>query len=198
MPTTALLVIDVQTALFQPSPRPWDADAVLARIEQLALHARAALQPVIWVHHHNASNLPQGGAGWQLAAPLQALPGDYHVDKHTPDAFGHTPLHPLLAALGVAHVVIAGYASEFCIDTSVRRAAALGYAVTLAADAHTTHDKPHALASAIQAHENATLPAIRSFGVPIQALDTAALCQRLHTDTLAFPPQAADPAMLAT
>ena len=36
--------------------------------------------------------------------------------------------------------------------------------------AHTTHDKPHADAARIREHHNATLPAIRSFGVGIRAL----------------------------
>ena len=47
--------------------------------------------------------------------------------------------------------------------------------MTLAADAHTTHDKPHAPGARIREHHNATLPAISSFGVRIQALPAAAI-----------------------
>jgi len=61
------------------------------------------------------------------------------------------------------------------VDTTVRRAAGLGLAVTLAADAHTTHDKPHADGVQIRAHHNATLPAISSFGVKIAAVAAADL-----------------------
>jgi len=64
-------------------------------------------------------------------------------------------------------------ACEFCIDTTTRRAAALGYGVTLAADAHTTHDKPHATAVEIRAHENATLSDLTSFGPVITATPSA-------------------------
>lgn len=46
----------------------------------------------------------------------------------------------------------------------------MGYEITLAADAHTTHDKPHAPATVIIAHHNATQPNIRSFGVKIAAV----------------------------
>ena len=67
-------------------------------------------------------------------------------------------------------MVLCGYATEFCVDTTARSAAAHGYHVVLAADAHTTHDKAHADAAQIRAHHNATLPAIRSFGVSIRAL----------------------------
>jgi nicotinamidase-related amidase len=56
------------------------------------------------------------------------------------------------------------------VDTTVRRSAALGFEVTLVADAHTTHDRPHATAAAIRAHENATLPDITSFGPRIRAV----------------------------
>jgi nicotinamidase-related amidase len=58
------------------------------------------------------------------------------------------------------------------VDTAVRRAAALGYEVVLAADAHTSHDKPHATGAFIRAHHNATLSDITSFGVPISAVDS--------------------------
>ena len=68
---------------------------------------------------------------------------------------------------------LCGYATEFCVDTTTRSAAAHGYHVVLASDAHTTHDKPHADAQQIRAHHNATLPAIRSFGVGIRALPAA-------------------------
>ncbi|MNL42777.1 Isochorismatase family protein [compost metagenome] len=69
--------------------------------------------------------------------------------------------------------MVCGYATEFCVDTTVRRAAGLGMPVTLAADAHTTHDKPHASGARIRAHHNATLPAISSFGVKIAAVPAA-------------------------
>jgi nicotinamidase-related amidase len=58
------------------------------------------------------------------------------------------------------------------VATTVRRAAALGFDVTLVADAHTTHDKANASAAQIRAHENATLPNITSFESRIQAIES--------------------------
>ncbi|MNF17664.1 Isochorismatase family protein [compost metagenome] len=69
--------------------------------------------------------------------------------------------------------MVCGYSSEFCVDTTTRRAAGLGYPVTLAADAHTSHDKAHATGLQIRAHHNATLSNIESYGVLINALPTA-------------------------
>jgi uncharacterized protein len=174
MNRTALVVIDVQRALFEPEPRPHEADAVMARIHALAAQARSAGVPVVWVQHERAQHaLAHGSEGWALPALLQAEPGDHFVRKTTPDAFLRTGLADWLAARGIQHLVVCGYASEYCVDTSTRRAAGLGLAVTLVADAHTTHDKAHASGAMIRAHHNATLPDLSSFGPPIRAVATA-------------------------
>lgn len=171
MPRTALIAIDVQQALFAPLPRPHEADAVITRINDLSARARAAGVPVVFVQHETATGrLAHGSDGWALPAALVAEAADLRFRKATPDAFLRTGLAEALAARGITHLVLCGYASEFCIDTSTRRAAALGWAVTLAADAHTTHDKPHASGALIQAHENATLPGLTSFGPPVRAV----------------------------
>lgn len=167
---TALLIIDVQRGLFDDEPRPYEADAVVERINALADRARAHGVPVVLIQHERASgNLAHETESWQLERNLRTVQGDLFVRKTTPDSFLRTTLQELLDGHQVRHVVVCGYASEFCVDTTTRRAAALGYAVTLAADAHTTHDKSHASAAAIRTHENATLPDIVSFGPPIQA-----------------------------
>lgn len=72
--------------------------------------------------------------------------------------------------MNASRLIICGYASEFCVDTTVRRAAALGFTVVIAADAHTTHDKSHASGKQIREHHNATLPGITSFGPVISAV----------------------------
>lgn len=172
----ALLIIDVQRGLFDREPRPFEADAVVERINGLGARARAAGVPVVFVQHERAEGLlAHGSESWQLQAGLVTAPGDHVVRKRTPDSFLGTELQALLKAQGIEQLVICGYASEFCIDTTTRRAAALGYPVLLVADAHTTVDKAHATAAQIRAHHNATLPEVTSFGPQILALDSRAL-----------------------
>lgn len=166
--TTALLVIDVQEGLFTPPPA--QADAVIAAINGLIAGARMNGVPVVFIQHESAHDaLVYDTPAWQLVRTLHAQPGDPVIRKTTPNSFLRTGLGELLASLNADHLVVCGYATEFCVDTTVRQAAGLGYAVTLAADAHTTHDKPHAGAEEIRRHHNATLPAIGSFGVRIAA-----------------------------
>jgi hypothetical protein len=173
---TALLLIDLQHALLDLDPRPDDAAQVIERVNALAARARATGVPVLWVQHESATPghaLAHGSPGWALAHGLQTAASDLLFRKTTPDSFLRTGLGDWLAAHGVTRLVIAGYASEFCIDTSTRSAAARGLAVTLAADAHTTHDKPHASGALIRAHHTATLTSLTSFDRPITALPAA-------------------------
>lgn len=173
---SALLVIDVQRQFFDSDPRPFEAGAVIERINGLARRARRAGAPVIFIQHEQpGEGLPAESPGWQLASGLEVEVLDQKVRKTTPDSFLRTDLATVLEASGVDNLVICGYASEFCVDTTVRRAAARGYTVQLVADAHTTDDKAHAAAAAIRAHHNATLPSIRSFGVTITAVASSAL-----------------------
>ena len=201
-PTTALVLIDLQQALFQPVPRPHEADAVVRRINGLAARARAAGVPVLWVQHETAPGhrLAHGSPGWALADGLQPADSDVRFRKTTPDSFLHTGLADWLVVRGITQLVVAGYASESCIDTTTRRAAGLGLAVTLVADAHTTHDKPHASGALIRAHHNASLADLTSFGVPITAVpaDTIAFAAGTTATTATPDHWVHTPAQLAT
>ena len=169
---TAIVVIDMQTILFEPEPP--EADEVVARINGLAARARLAGVPVVWVQHETATgDLVADTPGWQLNPGLVTAPSDMLLRKTMSDAFLRTGLHERLAERDVRHVTVCGYSSEFCVDSSVRGAASRGYAVTLAADAHTSHDKPHATGLQIRTHENETLRNISSFGVAIYAVPAA-------------------------
>jgi nicotinamidase-related amidase len=171
---SALLVIDVQRGLFDQDPRPHEADAVMNRINALVSRARDARVPVVFVHHETrGGELDYGSENWKRAQHLHFRPGDVGLRKTTPDSFLRTDLLALLESWNTMRLVICGYASEFCVDTTIRRAAALGFQVVLAADAHTTHDKNHASGDQIRRHHNETLSHIESFGPRIEAIDAA-------------------------
>jgi nicotinamidase-related amidase len=173
---TALLIVDVQRGFFEADDAPADAQSVIGRINLMADRARARGAPVFILQHEGEDPVRvQGSPPWELDRRLLAAPGDTRVRKTTPDAFLRTPLLELLTAGGVGEIVVCGYASEFCIDTTVRRAASLGFAVTIAADAHTTNDRPGMRAAAVRDHHNAILPEITSFGPPIRTAPAASL-----------------------
>ena len=105
-----------------------------------------------------------GSPGWQLARGLSTAPSDVLIHKKTVDSFHETELGIVLKNHGVSRLIICGLQSEFCVDTTTRRALALGYPVTLVADGHTTIDNTALKAAQISAHHNETLSHITSFG----------------------------------
>ncbi|QSX32350.1 isochorismatase family protein [Shewanella avicenniae] len=171
---TAVVVIDVQRAYFEQDQQPFDAAATISNINSLTEWAHANATPVVFVQHQSET-VTAGSDAWRLQQDLLVRQGDQFVQKCTPDAFQNTILKPLLDQHDIDHLIVCGYATEFCIDTTVRRAAELGYSVDIAADAHTTNDKAHSSAEFIRQHHNCTLPAITSFGVAVRALTTEEL-----------------------
>ena len=161
----ALLVIDVQQALCAGAEAAHDIGRVLPRVNRLIDRARTARVPVVLIQHEEAGgDLIHGAPGWQLAEGLHAQPDDPRVRKATPDSFYETELSHLLQQRGIDHLVICGLQSDFCIDTTVRRALALGYHVTLAGDAHSTVDNDVLPAAQIIAHHNWVLARLQTFG----------------------------------
>lgn len=172
---SALLIVDVQRALTEGESACHETAPVIERINALARRARAAGATVVFIQHENVAPFVHGSTGWELAQGLHTEPGDLRLRKTTPDAFQRTQLQVLLDERGVTELVICGMQSEFCVDTTTRRAATLGYPVVLVADAHTTTDKPHLPAPAIIAHHNRTLTSMVSFGPRIRAVAAAEL-----------------------
>ena len=174
--TTAILVIDVQQGLCEGEGAAFDCDGTITRINRVTRKARAAGAPVIFIQHESGpGDLEHGSAAWQLANALEVQPADIRLRKTTPDSFLGTELEAVLRRLGVQDLVICGMHSEFCVDTTVRRALALGFPVVLVADAHTSAGNAAISAQQVIAHHNATLTNISSFGPRVRAIDSETL-----------------------
>lgn len=145
MPDTALLIIDMQHTLLADA---YDAEGRLSRVAALADRARTAGVPVVY--------LRQRGQG-PVHAAVAPQEGDVVLDKDSADAFLGTPLRDVLQERGVRRVVVTGFATGHCVDSTSRAALAHGLDLVLASDAHTTVERgPDAALSAAQivAHHN--------------------------------------------
>lgn len=168
---TAVLVIDVQQGLCEGSDAAHDCLGTIARINVVTKAARAASVPVVFVQHESeADNLVHGTAAWQLASGLELCDDDLRVRKRTADAFLRTPLLDWLGEHRIRQLVVCGMHSEYCVDTTVRRALALGYPVVLVSDAHTSAGNQVISAPQVIAHHNATLTNLSSFGPRVTAI----------------------------
>lgn len=162
----ALLIIDAQNAILAgkaSAERQSCIDAVLnetvSRLRMLRDAARQAGVPVVIVQHDGDEDhrLAVGTHGWAIREELAPANGDAIVHKRSADSFFETDLADRLAERSVTHLVVGGCMSQFCVDTTVRRAVSLGYDVTLIADGHMTADSATLSFSQIIAHHNETL-----------------------------------------
>jgi nicotinamidase-related amidase len=173
--SSAVLVIDVQQGLCEGIDAAFESPQTIARINQVTAKARVAGLPVVFIQHESPGDyLAHGSPAWQLADGLHAVSTDLRVRKTTCDSFHHTDLADVLQAHGVTDLVVCGMHTEFCVDTTTRRALALGYPVVLVADAHTTAGNAHLSPKQVIAHHNATLTNISSFGPRVSAVSAEA------------------------
>ena len=162
---TALLIIDVQHALCSGVGEVFEAARVIENINLAAAKARDARVLVVLMQHETGEgSFVYGSLGWQIAVGLGVEPSDISIRKRAPDSFHRTELQELLDQHNIDQLVICGLHSDFCVDTTTRRALALGYPVVLVADGHSTADNCILSAEQISAHHNETLANITSFG----------------------------------
>ena len=161
----AMLIIDVQQVLCVGEQAAYDVERVIDRINFVLHKARAAGALVVVIQHETqGGEMDYGTENWKLAPRLETRAGDVHLRKKATDSFHRTELHELLQSRGITSLVICGLQSEFCVDTTTRRAMALGYPVVLVSDGHSTVDNGVLSAAQISAHHNKTLSSIESFG----------------------------------
>ncbi|MRT25609.1 isochorismatase family protein [Enterobacteriaceae bacterium RIT697] len=156
----ALLVIDMQNGLFHASPAPFAAESVLSNINQLIALAHQAHAPVFFARHTGPDGSPfaESSPLTQLIPELQMNASHDRVFvKRYPNCFHDTELLAALKSADIQELVIVGMKTEYCVDTTCRAAADLGFRVVLIEDGHTSVDNGVLSAEQIIAHHNQTL-----------------------------------------
>jgi len=153
--TSALVVIDVQNEYVTgglPIVHPPIEDS-LERISTAIDAANVAGIPVILVRHTESDPTSgifvSGTPAWQLHDTVTSRPHVAVVDKNLPGSFTGTELATLLSDRDVDHVVVAGYMTHMCVDTTTRQAMHLGLDVSVLGDATGTIDVADDLPAAL-------------------------------------------------
>ncbi|MFS1513798.1 cysteine hydrolase family protein [Chengkuizengella sp. SCS-71B] len=155
---TALLIIDVQVIMFTyDGGSLYNGDKVLHNIQELLARARSNNIPVFFIQHTEAPNLIDGKEGWPIHPKITPLENEMVIQKNYCDSFFQTDLHENLQEKGIENLIIVGMQSEFCVDTTCRRAFSLGYNNVLIEDGHSTFDTKILKAKQIIEHHNSIL-----------------------------------------
>ena len=140
---TALLLIDIQNDYF-PGGAMELAGSVEAGVQAgklIEVFRRKAL-PVIHVQHIStrpgATFFVPGTRGLEIHPCVSPREGETIIQKNFPNSFRDTPLLEHLRENKITRLVIAGMMTQMCVDSTVRAAADLGFACSLAHDACAT------------------------------------------------------------
>lgn len=144
----ALLVVDVQLGFddltyWGGQRNNPQAEANIARLLQLF---RGLNAPVIHVRHASTnplSPLRPDQPGHRPKPEAEALPGERVFIKNVNSAFIGTDLEAYLRAQAIHTLVVVGVQTDYCVSTTVRMAANLGFSVSVVDDATWTYDHRH-------------------------------------------------------
>ena len=143
-PKRALLVIDVQNEYFSGKlPVSYPAGS-LANVLSAIDSARSHGVPVVAIQHAapqpDSAVFRKGSKEWELHPEIAARQHDVLIPKSLPGSFTGTQLEPWLREHGIETVVISGYMTQMCCDTTARQAMHRGFHVEFLSDATGTLD----------------------------------------------------------
>lgn len=141
---TALLVVDVQVGTDHPGRdrrNNWQAEE---NIDRLLAAWRGSERPVYHVRHNSRSvhspfhNSKPGNAIMEFAQPIGAEP---LIEKDVNCAFVGTDLERRLREAGIDTLVIAGFSTDHCVESTARMAGDLLFDTYVVSDATATFDR---------------------------------------------------------
>jgi nicotinamidase-related amidase len=150
-----IIVVDMQVGLWEDAPKH-DVQGVIDRINSLTAMVRRGGGKVIWIRHCGkpGDGFERHTPGWDLLPALVRWSDDIVVEKTLNDPFVGTSLPATMTGLAPRRVLIAGWATDFCVDATVRSSVSSDQHVVVVSDAHTLSDRPHLGAEAVIAHHN--------------------------------------------
>ncbi len=137
---SALVMVDCQNTYRQGIMQLTHVEPALLEAQKLLNKARALGIPIIHIQHDAGPSTPYDirtniGAIADEVAPQN---GEAVVVKQYPNAFWHTPLEAQLKSLNIEHIVLAGFMTHMCINSTARGAFNLGFKPTVVASACAT------------------------------------------------------------
>ena len=170
---SALVMIDCQNTYRAGLMQLEGVEAALDEAQRVLERARALGVPVIHIQHDAGPGSPYDVRAeiGQIADKVKPLGSEPVIVKNYPNSFVQTELHERLQKLGITNLVLAGFMTHMCVNSTARGAFNLGYRPTVVAGATATRALPSAQggvvsAAALQEASLATLSDLFAVIVP--------------------------------
>lgn len=177
---SALILIDCQNTYRDGIMQLEGVEPALQECAKLLSRARSAGTPVIHIQHDAGPGSPYdvNAPIGQIADPVAPRQGEKIITKTLPSSFEGTDLDEELKRLGVTDLVLAGFMTHVCINSTARAAFNHGYRPTVVASGTATR----------------SIPDPRGGDVPASVMHTAALAALSDIFAIVVPDSSKVPA----
>jgi nicotinamidase-related amidase len=141
---SALVMIDLQNTYTQGVMALENVEPAIAEAARLLERARAAGTTIVHVQHEAGAGTPYD-TNAEIGAIVDAVApqaGEHRIVKNLPSSFVGTDLEDHLRGAGVTNLVLAGFMTHMCVNSTARSAFNLGFAPTVVAGATATRALP--------------------------------------------------------
>ena len=137
---SALILIDIQNTYRHGLMQLTNVEPAIIEAQKLLKLARELKISVIHIQHDAGVGSPYDITAeiGEIAAEVAPIDGEKVIVKNYPNAFVQTTLDDELKALGIKNIVLAGFMTHMCVNSTAHGAFNLGYASTIVASATAT------------------------------------------------------------
>jgi len=142
--SSALIMVDLQNTYTEGVMALEGVEPAIDRAAELLERARRAGIPIVHVQHDAGEGTPYDVKGHSGAIVDRVAPreGEHSIVKNVPSSFVGTDLEEHLRSVGVENLVVAGFMTHMCVNSTARGAFSLGFSPTVVASATATRDLP--------------------------------------------------------
>ena len=140
----ALVLIDCQNTYREGTMQLAGVEDALAEAARLLERARSAGIPIFHIQHDDGPGSPYDVTAriGRISDEVAPKAGEPVITKHFPNSFIQTDLEQHLRGAGVSNVILAGFMTHMCVNSTARGAFNLGFQPTVVAAATATRDLP--------------------------------------------------------
>lgn len=142
---SVFIIVDAQKEYTEGILPLFEIDKSIEALSKALKKARELKIPIIHVMQIGAKGgliCNPDGPFVNVIDKVKPIEGEYIVEKKLPSSFKGTNLQEILEKIGKKDLLIAGYMTHMCVNSTTRDAAEMGYRCTIVEELTTTRDLP--------------------------------------------------------
>ncbi|MDP3087357.1 MAG: cysteine hydrolase family protein [Methylotenera sp.] len=174
---SALILIDIQNTYRSGLMQLTGVEQAILEAQKLLKKARDLNIPIIHIQHDAGVGSPYDVSAdiGAISSEVAPIAGEKVIIKNYPNSFVQTSLDAELKALGIKNIVLAGFMTHMCVNSTAHGAFNLGYATTIIASATATRPLMGAnnkILTADEVHQGALASTRDLYAVVLDDVDT--------------------------